>query len=346
MEGYSFAFQSNPDSVRVKLDANENWHISADELHALIREAVAEVDVRAYPLGKMQDLCVALAKHLSLPKEAIIPTQGADQGIDLLCQAFLKQQDGVIIVGPTYSFYRLRAALAGARCTEVALNEDLSLPVDEILRVGTDEGMIFLCSPNNPTGNQFQTKDVLRLVDASHGLVVVDEAYVDFAPHSLVDEVMNRRNLVVLRTFSKAFGLADLRLGFVIANPDWAPFFLDHVQYPYPLSGVTIAVALRLLQEFHLIKEGVESLKRERAWLRERLMKMPGVEASSSEANFILANLSMDASKAHAALLERGIATKMVGRVLCMPNCIRVTVGTREMNSVFLEALIGAFSDV
>ncbi len=345
LEGYSFSFDPKAVSVRVKLDANENWHIPAHELQRLVREAVEELDVRKYPLGIAEELCSALGKHLSVPVEAIIPTQGADQGIDLLCQAFLRQADKAIIVGPTYSFYKLRAAVTGAQCIGITLNKDLSLPVDSILNAAKEGGIVFLCSPNNPTGNQFSLDQVLQLLEATPTLVVVDEAYVDFAPQTLVREVMKHRNLVVLRTFSKAFGLAGLRLGLIIAHPDWAAAFFDHVQYPYPVSGLPAAVALRLLQEFQIVKRGIESLKRERTSLRDRLAKDLGVEAPSSDANFILANLPIDASKAHRALLERGIATKKIGPVLNLANCIRITVGTQEMNSAFLEALGEILSD-
>ncbi len=339
MEGYSFGSGFRADTVRVKLDANENWHIPKEKIQRLIRESLAEVDVRKYPLGLLDNLRTDLAKHFSLPEDAIVPTQGSDQGIDLLCQAFLQPGDRALIVSPTYSFYRLRSRVAGAQSVEISLNPDLSLPVDGILSAAKDGGIIFLCSPNNPTGNQYPTDDVLRLADATPGLVVVDEAYVDFGSQSLVKELRDRRNLVVLRTFSKAFGLADLRLGLVIAHPEWASSFLENVQYPYPLSSITILVALRLLREFQLVERGIESLKRERTWLREKLLEFAGGEPLPSDANFVLTNFPLDAAKVHRALLERGIATKRVGHVLNLPNCIRVTVGTREMNSTFLEAL-------
>ena len=310
-----------------------------------MNKAIEQVDARAYPLGVVEELEVALAKHLGIPAESVIPTQGADQGIDLVCRAFLQPRDRALIVGPTYSFYELRTAIAEAQCVQVSMNKDLSLPVEGILSQGKDAALIFVCSPNNPTGNQFSVDDVMRVCDDFSGLVVLDEAYVDFAQGSLVQEVTHHRNLAVLRTFSKAFGLANLRLGFVIANPEWAPLFLNRVQYPYPISSVVAAIAVQLLQEFHLVRRGIESLKNERAWLLEMLRGIRGVEALESQANFILVNLPIEARKAQKQLLERGIATKEIGQVLGLPNCIRVTVGTREMNSVFLQALNEVLDD-
>jgi len=336
---YRFSSNLRLDRIRVKLDANENWHIPEETLRGLMSEAIQQVDARKYPLEIAEELRAAVAKHLRIPAESIIPTQGADQGIDLLCQVFLRQGDRALIVGPTYSFYELRAAIAGAQCVEVSMSRDLSLPVESIFSQGKDAAVMFVCSPNNPTGNQFSARDIMRVCDGFSGLVVLDEAYVDFAQESLVREVVRRRNLVVLRTFSKAFGLANLRLGFIIANPEWSPLFLERVQYPYPVSCVVAAIAIQLLQEFQLVEKGVESLRNERTWLLEQLRRIKGVEALDSQANFVMANLPIEAEKAHKQLLERGIATKKIGQVLDLPNCIRVTVGTREMNSIFIESL-------
>ena len=338
-ESYNLSLKSNARNIRAKLDANENWHIPAEDVHRIVREVVGQVDVRGYHLGIVKELCAAVAARFSLPESMIVPTQGADQGIDLLSQAFLREGDRAIIVGPTYSFYALRATLAGARCAEVKLNDDFSLPVEGILQEASDAGMIFLCSPNNPTGNQFASDDVLRLSEKFPGLVVLDEAYVDFAANSLVKEVENRHNLVVLRTFSKAFGLADLRLGLVIAHPDWAPLFLDRIQYPYPLSSVAVSIALRILRESQLVENGVASVRKERKWLLEKLKQIGDVKVFDSQTNFVLVSLPIDATRAFVALLERGIAVKKIGRILNYPNCIRTTVGTRAMNSDFLEAL-------
>jgi histidinol-phosphate aminotransferase len=325
--------------IRAKLDANENWHIQRNALRDLMRKAIAQIDARGYPVGIVEQLQVALAKHIGIPAESVILTQGADQGIDLLCQAFLQRYDRALVIAPTYSFYKLRVGIAEAQCVEVSVNKDLSLPVNNMLSQADDAAVIFVCSPNNPTGNQFSADDIRRICLGFSGLVVLDEAYVDFAERNLAQEVGSHRNLVVLRTFSKAFGLANLRLGLIIANPEWAPIFLHRVQYPYPISSVVAAVAIQLLREFHLVRSSVESLRNERKWLLEQLRKITDVKPLESQANFILVNLPIEAKKAHKQLLERGVATKEIGRVLDLPNCIRVTVGTREMNLVFLQTL-------
>ena len=308
-------------------------------MHKLLRRAIDHVDPRAYPLGIVDELRTSLANHLRIPAESIVPTQGADQGIDIICQAFLRHNDRALIVEPTFPLYKLRASVAEAQCIDISMNRDLSLPVERILNESENATVVFICSPNNPTANQFAASDIIRVCDRFSGLVILDEAYVDFAKESPVHEITRRRNLVVLRTFSKAFGLANLRLGFIIAHPEWAPLILDRVQYPYPLSSLVAALAVQLLKNFNLVKKSVESLKNERAWLLEQIRKIDGVKTLGSQTNFILTSLPIDAAEAHMQLLERGIATKKIGQILDLPNCIRVTIGTRKMNLLFLKSL-------
>jgi histidinol-phosphate aminotransferase len=293
----------------------------------------------------VEELRAAIARHLRVPTESVILTQGADQGIDMLCRVFLGQSDCAIIASPTYSFYKLRVAVAGVKCTEISIKQDLTLPVDEILSQAKSASLIFVCSPNNPTGNQFSTQEIIEICQGFSGLVVLDEAYVEYAEGSLVNEVIRRRNLAVLRTFSKAFGLANLRLGYIIGNPAWAQLLQDRIQYPYPISSIVAAVAMQLLEEFELVEKAVKSVKKERALLLESLRMIEGVKVFDSQANFILASLPVTAENARAELLKRGIAIKKIGRVLDLPNCIRVTVGTRDMNSNFLNSLNEVLSD-
>jgi histidinol-phosphate aminotransferase len=304
-----------------------------------MNKAVLQVDPREYPLGIVDELREALGKHLNLPPESVIPSQGADQGIDLLCQMFLRPNDSALIVEPTFSFYKLRTALTQAKCVEVNINKDLTLPVESILTQGKDATILFVCSPNNPTGNQFTASDIIRVCDSFPGLIVLDEAYVEFAQETLVREVTRHRNMAVIRTFSKAFGLANLRLGFIIANPEWAPLFLDRIQYPYPINSIAANIAIQLLQNIRLVENCIESIKKERTWLLQQLRQINGVEALDSQANFILTQLPTEVEKVHKQLLDRGIATKKIGQVLNLSNCIRVTVGTHEMNKLLLESL-------
>ncbi len=344
MEALEQYQQSVQQEVRpsVRLDANENWNVPLQKIQGVMLGLAKRVDTRGYPTDATPELCEGLARQYSLPAESFVPCNGADQAIDLLCQAFLSPGDLAYIVSPTFSMYRIRAAIAQAKCVEVSMGRGFSLPVDEIPSGG--EGVVFVCSPNNPTGNQFKRDDVISLVERFGGLVVLDEAYVEFAKYSLMDKVVDYRNLVVLRTFSKAYGLAALRLGYIAASPTWGRDFLEKVQYPYPVNSPSVEAALRLLGN-PLVRGWVSKVKVERSWLSERLREIAGEMVVDSESNFVLVDLRMRAGTMHRRLLARGVATREVGPVLQLPNCLRITVGTRKMNRSRLTSLKAVLED-
>lgn len=168
------------------------------------------------------------------------------------------------------------------------------------------------------------------------GLVVLDEAYVEFADFSLSKLAKEYRNLAVLRTFSKAFGLAGLRLGYLLANEAWAPGFLEKVQYPYPVSSIAAAAALAMMKNSREVEAWTRLVKEERSWLTSSLRNLRDVTVIDSHANFLMVSLPLDSRRVHAELLREGIATRNLGRVTGLSNCLRVTVGTRRMNRALL----------
>ena len=337
LESYSPAIDPRIYKVTVKLDANENWHIPLGSLKRLVGESAEEVDVRLYPVRISQELLEGIAKQMGVSDDCIILTQSSDQGIDLLCQAFLDVGDVVDIVTPTFSFYRLRASLARSRYRNVDLNENLSLPIDKILRDSLNR-ILFICSPNNPTGNQFSVDDLTELIESYQGLVILDEAYADFAKYNLVKEVERYHNLVVIHTFSKSYGLAGLRLGYIAANPSLTKLLGSKVQHPYPISSLAAAVALKMIRQPNLIEGAMQSLMLERGWLIERLREIEGIVVFDSQTNFVLISLPVDSNLIRNALLDRGIAVRAIGNILNFKNCLRITVGTRDMNNAFLSA--------
>ena len=325
-----------------KLDANENWHVPPERIRALFEASLKEVDTREYPEGAVGELGENISRLLGIPAGCVVPCAGADQAIDLLCQAFLGSGDRAIIVSPTFSMYRLRATIAGAECVNVPMSSDFGLPKEEMIRSAGKRGVLFVCSPNNPTGNQFPEEEVTSLLESFPGLVVLDEAYVEFADFSLSRRVAEFRNLAVLRTFSKAYGMAGLRLGYFLANEEWAPEFLARVQYPYPISSVAAVMAIALLRRRREVDAWIRAVKRERVWLAGKLRAIRGTRVVDSKANFLMASLPVDSTIAHRKLLARGIATRDLGRIMHLPNCLRITVGTRPMNSLLLEGLAEA----
>jgi len=340
LEGYAGTGEK-PDAGIIRLDHNENWHVSAEEIREVVAEALSQLDIRRYPEEGFGELLGLVGSRFGVPRESLVLTSGADQGIDLLCQAFLKGGETAYIVTPTFSFYALRASLAGSRVKELEMNGDLTLPLKKVDELG-EGGLLFICSPNNPTGNQFARSEILHAVESFKGLVVLDEAYADFAPYDLIREAPKRRNLVVLRTFSKAFGMAGLRLGCMVTNPALARQFNTKIQYPYPISSFSLAVASRILGNPELTRRGVESTIAQRKRLTEELRKLGEVRVLESQANFVLASTPLKSEVLRKKLLEKQVAVKSIGDTLGLSGCVRITVGTKPMNDKLLKAMEGA----
>jgi histidinol-phosphate aminotransferase len=335
MEGYSLPELSSGDLIR--LDTNENWNIPADYVKGLIGKALTSYDPRSYPHGCSAKLADALADLYSIPSKCFIPTNGSDQAIGLICETFLESSDSAYIVSPTFSLYRIRSMARNARVLDVNMNQDFSLPVDELVSFTRKcGGVIFICSPNNPTGNLFRERDVLDLLDKTSALVVVDEAYAEFARANLLRYVPEYENLVVLRTFSKAYGLAGFRLGYVTSNINLTSE-IRKVQYPYPVNGLGVEVALLLLKEIEKTRVWIEKVRIERSWLIEQLAGLKGVRVLNSEANFLLASLPRESNLVVRRLVEKGIKIKQVGDVLGLRHCVRITVGNHEMNEMLMK---------
>jgi histidinol-phosphate aminotransferase len=198
--------------------------------------------------------------------------------------------------------------------------------------------MLYLCSPNNPTGNQFEVDKVEALIEEFPGIVLLDEAYGEYAEYSVTPLIGKYENLVVLRTFSKAFGLAGLRLGYAVANPLLANA-INKIPAPYAINVVSLTMGRKLLENAGVVKEAVAALKAERGKLINELNAMEGVEAFDSRANFVLFNTVKPFEEVYANMLKRGIIVKKLGKLLMYENCLRTTVGLPEMNVKLLAAL-------
>jgi histidinol-phosphate aminotransferase len=197
---------------------------------------------------------------------------------------------------------------------------------------------LYLCSPNNPTGNQLEQSEVEALIEEFAGIVMVDEAYGEYADYSVVPLINKYENLVVLRTFSKAFGLAGLRLGYAVANPTLAKA-INKIPAPYAINVVTLTMGRKLLENVSVVREAVAALKAERGKLINGLNEIKGVEAFDSRANFALFNTSKPYEDVYLSLLKKGVIIKKLGKLLEYENCLRVTVGLPEMNVKLLNAL-------
>jgi histidinol-phosphate aminotransferase len=323
----------------LRLNANENFFVPLSLLKALLREVLEEVDPRTYPQDERPVLSDALGRFLKIPADQIVIGAGGDQLIELVSHAFLKRGDEVLSIRPTFSIYGRATEAAGATYRTVSLKENFSLDIKNLLSLVSERcKMVFLCSPNNPTGNQFSLADLKGILQEFGGLAIVDEAYVDFASYSLADFTEISENLVLLRTFSKAFGLAGLRIGYAIASPQVATVLNERFQMPYPASLLAIKLCLKLLDRIRIVEEGIEEVKNERRRLLKRLKIIEGVRAFDSEANFVLASLERSSDEVYNDLLSRGILVRNIGNILNTKNCLRITVAPQPMTDRFLNA--------
>ncbi|MBQ1912411.1 MAG: histidinol-phosphate transaminase [Bacteroidales bacterium] len=274
-----------------------------------------------------------------LPVDNIFLGNGSDEAIDLLFRIFcVPGQDNAVAIVPSYGMYAVAADINDVTLRSVPLGPDFSLPAADLLAAAdAHTRLLFLCSPNNPSGNAFAREDLLALVDAFPGVVVLDEAYADFsAKGSLRAEVLRRPNLVVLQTFSKAFGLAGLRLGMAFADARIIGW-MNRVKYPYNISQATQELALKAL-EASRDQEVAEIVAQ-----RERLSAaLPGFRCIRrvwpSDANFLLVQTG-DADALYAHLLQDKIIVRNRSRVRGCAGCLRLTVGTPQENDRLLQSL-------
>lgn len=323
----------------LKLDANENHFIEREWLAQLTKEAAEEIDPRIYSVTELGELKHAIAEDLEVAPERIVLGCGADQLIDFIASTFLRPGAIAACLTPTYSFYRIRTLLHGSRMIEIPLEEDFGFPLTRAIEEAREARVCFLCSPNNPTGNQFNRDEVIEFAKHFAGLVVVDEAYADFAAYRLVRDVADERNLIVLRTFSKSHGLAGLRIGYIVAPSALAEVFIEKIQYPYPLSQGLARIATKVVRSPEVIHAAVEAMRNERARLLEEIAGIGKMQVFPSEGNFVLFRFVGDAKALHQRLNDLGIHIKYMGAIRGRSGYLRTTVGTRSMNDRLIAAM-------
>ena len=292
-----------------------------------------------YPDPHQKELKERLSEIKGVPSKNIFLGNGSDEAIDLVFRVFCEpRKDNVVAITPSYGMYKVAAAMNDVELREVSLGENFSLPTDELLAVADENTKaIFLCSPNNPTGNSFPREEMLRLVDEFEGLVVVDEAYIDFADaESLKSEIFERKNLIILQTLSKAWAMAGLRLGLALADERIVELF-SQVKYPYNINIAAQQIVLQLLM--YPIDEDLAEIKSQRAEVAEELAKLPCVKhIYPSDANFLLVKVD-DADAVYEHLIADRIIVRNRNRVKGCEGCLRITIGLSGENVKLIESL-------
>ena len=295
--------------------------------------------VNRYPDPHQKALKALLSEIKGMPMSQIFVGNGSDEAIDLVFRIFCTPgQDNAVAIAPSYGMYAVSAATNDIALKEVCLNADFSLPVEDLLAAcDAHTKVMWVCSPNNPTGNAFDVAILEDLADRFDGILVVDEAYADFSERGSLLSVLDRHpNLIVLQTLSKAWGMAGLRLGLAFAHPDIATLFA-RVKYPYNVNGPTQVAVMQHLRAG--IKEQVEEIKRERERLAQLLPTLKVIEAVyPTDANFFLVRTAA-ADAVYDHLIARGIIARNRTRMPLCKGCLRITIGTPQENDLLLQAL-------
>ncbi len=332
LKPYSSARDEAPkgNGDRIMLDANEN------SFGGPLTE-----DFSRYPDPHQTALKAALAEMKGVLPEQIFLGNGSDEAIDLLFRAFVEPgQDNILTMPPTYGMYAVQANIHGAEIREAPLQANFE-PDLLALQAATDghSKLLFLCSPNNPTGNHLPREFVLKMLQEFPGIVVVDEAYQDFSTQtSWLPWIDQFPNLVVLQTLSKAWGLAGLRVGMAYSNP-FVIRLLNKVKYPYNLNAMTLRLGLEALKAPSLVASKVADILLERDRLQVTLPRLNCVEkVFPSEGNFLLVRVK-DADGLYQYLAQNGIIVRNRSREPRCENCLRITVGTAAENNRLLELM-------
>lgn len=333
------AYAADLTACPIKLDANESPFAIPEPLRGAFAAGLASIPLNRYPEAGSLALVGRFARAFGVEEGQVIPGNGSDELIQILCAAAARPGAEVMIPFPSFAMYRISATNAGCRVAMVPLDAgfDLDLPV-MLERIATNPpALTFLASPNNPTGNCFGRERIETILESSPGIVVVDEAYFQFSRQNLLPLLGRYPNLVILRTLSKV-GLAAMRIGFLIGPPALV-HELNKVRLPYNMNAMSQAAAGFYLDYEEEFLKQAEEIRRLRAELFTLLSAIPGIHPRPTDANFIFFGCDFDTDRVYRLLVERGILIKNFKTLGTLQDFMRVTVGTREENSQFIKAL-------
>lgn len=326
MKPYSSARDEFQGNASVFLDANENpfnapYNRYPDPMQWTLKEKIEEIK--------------------GVKRESIFLGNGSDEPIDLLIRAFCEPgTDNIVSIAPSYGMYEVAADVNNVEFRKIELDETFDLNTDRLLEATDNHTKIlFLCSPNNPTGNNLSRGRIYKVLESFRGIVVIDEAYIDFsADPSFSLELEKYPNMVVLQTLSKAWGAAGIRLGMAFASPEIVKV-LNKIKYPYNVNMLTQKQALLLLENRERMEEQLALILSERGRLQAALPELPCVrKIYPTDANFILTEVT-DANAIYRSLVEKGIIVRNRTNVILCDGCLRITVGKPDENDALLDAL-------
>lgn len=322
----------NPDvGNALRMDTNTNVLGSNPAATKFLRSLKA--DINDYPNTYSDGLRDALAELYGLERENFTAGAGSDELLDVAFKTFTEWGDSAAVPVPSYTLYDYFVNMNGGKVCHADLTDDFQLDVDAML--GSEAKLIIMPSPNNPTGNAFRRKDIEEVLERSDGPVIVDEAYGEYAKDSMIPRVNEFDNLIVMRTFSKAYAMAGLRIGYSVSNKNIADM-MNCVKIPYSLNMLSEGAAIAAVKDQAFIKKSVELVDRNRGPLMKGL-KALGFEPFPSDANFILARSPIDHKAMTDGLKRKGVLIRDFGSKRRTENCVRTTIGSEELNGILLK---------
>lgn len=327
----------------IRLHANENWFNPLEEIKDQLIERISGICLQEYPDPDSTELKQALSEYTGVKTQELICTNGSDELIKIIFESFAKAGDAIVIHSPTFIEYEVMSEIRGCTTVAVPPKDDLSPDVDGIINAAVTQSaaITFICNPNNPTGYVFTLRDLGRIIDSVPGIVVVDEAYMEFSQMSLIGKPYNKDKVVIMRTLSKAFGAAALRVGYGIAAESLIEK-MNKVKMPYNLSSLSQVSAVVLLENRSRLEKIVSDIRRERmrvySLLSEIGEKTGKLEVFPSFGNYILLRSSMTA-EIEAALSKSGYKVRVFEHDDNLKGCMRFSVTEPRVNSAVIDII-------
>lgn len=326
---------------KMKMDSNENPYEMPDNIRDVIAQEILKHNFNRYPDPVAMELRQALSAQLGVNTNQLVIGNGSDELINYTISAFGGDDSAVIFPTPTFSIYGIFANVWGTKAIGVPLSSDFELNSDEIISNmdSFSKSIIFISHPNNPTGNCFSHKNIIDIIEHnSRSIVVLDEAYYEFSGNTFLPLLAKYENLIILRTFSKAYGLAGLRIGYMITN-DKIINQIMKVKMVYNINSLSQKIALILLNHKDQMMGYIQQILRERERLIKGLDRIDYIKHFRSDANFILFRVKSDAEMIFGRLLDNGILIRNLNESGLLKNCLRITIGKPEENDLFLSTL-------
>ncbi len=340
------AYKLRTYEAEVKLNQNENPHDFPEDLKEETFRCYRARKWSRYPDFVPDSLRDRLAEFAGWHKDGVLVGNGSNELLQATLMVLIKSRTRVAIPSPTFTVYGLISSILGAKIVDIPLNRDMSYSADRLIEKSEEAraGVLIINTPNNPTGSALSEEEIERILDRYSGYVILDEAYYEFCGRSGFRSLEKHPKLIITRTFSKAMGMAGLRVGYLLAHPDLAAQ-ISKAKLPYNINQFSLTAAEVALENIDRFQPAIDAVLKERNRLGMQLARLPEIKVYPSEANFFLIEVPMEPQVIFNDLYRQGILIRDVSSYPMLSRCLRISVGTREENDLLLSALRARTAD-